>query len=457
MSEQFENSVKELLHDMQLDPAPEVWRGVKSRIQPERKRRRFLLWWMLPMVMAGGMLAWWLNGTDESKHTANTQEKASPAAQSPTKPTGDTITTGAAKEVQIQQRGEEEASLKSKGSEVSVVGTPTQRIVLQKKMGKVANRIENEQVKVKPVAPTKKESTTPVVSRKSTAQSNEAKNKETATVVNTPANKPVDTLSVARKVLKSADTSITATSNTPEKKQSSRKWRWGLTAGIGITMPVNGLIGVGGQKSLESVNLPANASNVGANNRLFQRRSGVGGTSWQVGVTTEYSFNRRLIFVGQAGYLQQNFSLTDAVYQDSILQGYRFDALVASTTDQFRFHQLQLYTGLQYQLVEGNGISLSAAAGVSQLWMIRNKQDVTPGAMFTGSQFQTAIGSSGTALRSWQPAIRFGISAGFMNGSSKAISVSPFVQYGLSSYQKNNGASKDHLIQAGVNVSYFFR
>lgn len=71
---EFERSVQQSLEDLSFAPSAPVWQQVEARIRAPRKKRR-LIFWLLPLFIAGGAAVWlWQDGAG-SPHTSTTDNQ----------------------------------------------------------------------------------------------------------------------------------------------------------------------------------------------------------------------------------------------------------------------------------------------------------------------------------------------------------------------------------------------
>src|SRR4051794_24197905 len=57
----FEQQSRDMANGFEMKPKPEVWQNVRNAIQEPRRKRRFVLWfWLLPLGLLGGSIAFYL-------------------------------------------------------------------------------------------------------------------------------------------------------------------------------------------------------------------------------------------------------------------------------------------------------------------------------------------------------------------------------------------------------------
>ena len=72
----FEKQVQQKMEELQLRPSAEVWTEVEKEIRKDKRKRRVIFWWLLPLLITGGLATWWLlpskQNSTESISTTNT-------------------------------------------------------------------------------------------------------------------------------------------------------------------------------------------------------------------------------------------------------------------------------------------------------------------------------------------------------------------------------------------------
>ena len=56
----FEKQVQQKMEELQLRPSAEVWTEVEKEIRKDKRKRRVIFWWLLPLLITGGLATWWL-------------------------------------------------------------------------------------------------------------------------------------------------------------------------------------------------------------------------------------------------------------------------------------------------------------------------------------------------------------------------------------------------------------
>lgn len=74
MQDDFEIELSRRMQEFSISPQPEIWQQVEAAL-PEKKRR-FALWWWLPLVMIGvGLGVWWFGNHQQEKPATSTAQQ----------------------------------------------------------------------------------------------------------------------------------------------------------------------------------------------------------------------------------------------------------------------------------------------------------------------------------------------------------------------------------------------
>src|SRR5215218_2258596 len=87
----FEQQARDMANGFEIKPKPKVWQNVRNAIQEPRRKRRFVLWWLLPLGVLGGIIGFYMlhpNGKEvQVKKVISTLQKASETAPQQKPPT----------------------------------------------------------------------------------------------------------------------------------------------------------------------------------------------------------------------------------------------------------------------------------------------------------------------------------------------------------------------------------
>src|SRR6478672_2534173 len=71
----FDKNIDQQLHDIQLEPSPAVWDAVEKELD-KKKRRYPFAWWLLPVLLTGGLLFWYLGPDHSGQETSTLTSKS---------------------------------------------------------------------------------------------------------------------------------------------------------------------------------------------------------------------------------------------------------------------------------------------------------------------------------------------------------------------------------------------
>ncbi|MEO7309864.1 MAG: hypothetical protein ABIX01_05680 [Chitinophagaceae bacterium] len=73
MPGEFEQELQNRMQDFRVSPGPELWKQVAAALPEEKRKRRFIFWWLLPigLLLAGGI--WYMTGNRQTETGAKRQ------------------------------------------------------------------------------------------------------------------------------------------------------------------------------------------------------------------------------------------------------------------------------------------------------------------------------------------------------------------------------------------------
>jgi len=492
MSEKFEQQAKHLLDEVQLEPRAEVWQQVRSAIQPQKKRRRFIFWWLLPVGLAAGSLYYFTvqptnNKPDTSvathTTTASTDQSTKETIPS-TKNNADdndaTVSVPANKPSEAPVTNntpvfttEKNNAIPSK-TIVTVTSAQQQRKVSSRSNKNSYAKQEGTPVTLQSVPPstdviasekktTVPQTSTPVVSISADVTKSSV---ETSTVIasaDTAAKKiPVANIAAMPSPKQSVDSQATAAAApvlvTPNKARP--KWSWGITGDVGFTTASTAALSLFGEKSLNDVFFSGGSlasSPSAAPSSLYKRVTATSGISLGLYATVNRQLGKTFAFQAAAGYRYQSFAVNVSTIKDSLQAGITFSMPLNMAAYEYRFHSLNIYTGMQMKVFGVNGFNVGMGAGIDhQLMLMANT--ITRNDVYTTPASSASTNNNSLALyRQWQPLLRLQLTADFNINQRKWLQLSPYYNYGLRTYEKKASSSKDHLSGFGLSATFFLK
>src|SRR6266542_3557409 len=79
MQDGFEKDIQKRMQDFNLEPSPQVWSEIDAALGEKKRCRFVILWWLLPLMLAGGSIVWLYHSNYKSSAPSianNQREKA---------------------------------------------------------------------------------------------------------------------------------------------------------------------------------------------------------------------------------------------------------------------------------------------------------------------------------------------------------------------------------------------
>lgn len=462
MQGSFEKDVHRKLDDLRLTPSAPVWEKIELEIKPEKRKRR-LLFWLLPLglLLAGG--GWWLLHSPADKPLPSAEAAATPVIGN--KPINTVKVTPKQQSKTQQSTAKETATEQSSHLPEATIAdghTPEKKALKQSRSTdvKVARQKANPSER-KPVATTgqpaktqPEETTNAVVENKSTPlaqplEKNKAATAETATTVENE--KPLRSLKTDS--VSKAEAPVAATDTTLKKKAAKAgKWRKQFSLGTGLANVTkgtqSGLVYAANFNSapIGSVapNPPGAASPVRAGLALavgFSLAKNLG-KRWEVSVGLHYTQATTRQRVGD----RRSTDTTLSFAQDRISAN-GFYTNNGQTDYTNRYHLLEVPVAIAYKTGGRLPVCFSAGAAYGRL-LATNVLTYNSGA-------NLYYRNGANDRRNLLPVFS-SVQAELFSRRKVSLRTGPFVQYHLQPLQKESGSAAPHLFLAGLKTAVNF-
>jgi len=473
----FEDQVRHKLDDLSLTPSEPVWLNVEAAIKKKRKRR--LLFWLLPLFVAIGSVVWWqiattpiekqaeLQATKPNKNTTETETFSKPHISQPAQ-NARTETAAATKQ---KEQGNEKPVTTPSTLKQTTVDTTISHFEKKKgdrkktfKAGSISEDERNENA---------------ISERKPNRHANAfIQEKDSATLtkmpaavtedssVQTAASKPAtipDTLAKTKE--KSKDSVIQTQPLQTKANAPKHNWEWQFVSRAGTSNMSEKLFAGFGNKMMENAaglyNSPASGGPSPTNDtdtsnfRVpsspakglhfaigFMAKKRIGKNSF-LAAGLQYGFYRNHLSVGTqlsvdsiAGNQSNSFALTAQ-------QAFNVNGIQNRFTN--RMHFIELPVSFQYQLLKKLPLHIEHGIAVSRLVASRVLQYDSQ----TNRYYQKETGLRKTGVNVFTT-----IDYTVWKGKKVSIQAGPYLQYGLQPLVK--AEPKTHLISGGFSTRVTF-
>lgn len=490
----FEKSVQQKMEGFQLTPSASVWNGVKERIQLENKRRRrIIFWWALPLLITGTVAVIYLGRPDKKANTqissAQTEEsKASTlnnpgseveqpaAANTPAPdnavnniiplpsvkdnttvhpPAGDTrnIVAGnsnkrpsvvSAKKKWVQEKNDYMVTSSGNGSKT------------KRNTAAAENNERDAVVKTTKSAPLRPVDNLPVDANEKTDDHIILTADDSGPVINRPditvVHQDVADLTVKKPKVKEP---VVKTESPLVRISKKDTWETGLAFGLGVAARTNSVLAGSAEKSLNQYN---SGGLTVPNSPVYAPPGALLGRSlFQAGLYTRKQISERTAFSTGLQFANYSTKQETGMFIDSILvitssrSGYvRADGFYRSGKTYIfnnRYFLVQMPLSFELQLGKGRELPFNWINGF------------TP-ALMAGSNSLVYNSTNGTyykdktAYNSFQLFYHTGFSARFGADTRHPVTAGISLDYALTGLHKNSSTEKNNLMSFGFQLKY---
>jgi len=492
---EFEKKVSSEMQQLKFKPSEKVWLRVEERIRKKKKRRVFIIIFLLAGL---ALLGYWqrnnLFGEKKNEIIKTEQQKENNTKTSEQANTSATIKQNTETTKQEEINTTNDKTVNDKLTDDRSVIDKKDIAVSKNKIDKPKDKIKDE-IKVKPASQKIKAEDEPVVSidvvspnsqKKNAA--NEIKNKDTLDVktnpetivkqdeVKQPEVKPLDNkidsakaeVIEQEKIVTEKTDTLLKTEPTKElstsivkKDSSSKKWKWGLHLTPGISS-LNDNISFGGLKSADAFNYQSSVGSGTGATAPRQRPSDVKpGFAFQAGVFAQRHLSPRTsLSLGlQYGFYSQRLGIgnsRDSLLDNSLLSnvadadGHIYNAGGDTIRYTNRYHFIELPLRFQWELNKSKTKPFVWSTGftVGQL--------IASNAIMYDTAFNGIYYKNKSLLNKTQFSLSTGFSWTIANGKRAQWSLGPVANIHLNRLIDSPFENKRYLFFAGIRTSILF-
>lgn len=459
----FEKEVQQKLDGLHLTPSEPVWQKIEASIKKKRERR--LLFWLLPVALVIGGLAWWgLTTTPREKTVVTTSPEPTEAVSTFSKPhTGETDTnrqpTASASVPQQPKEANkffnENAVPQLETNETSKQPAARRHEVFQNKVAPAAVVLKNTSASVATSVPeTLTDIPTPGFPRTTSIETNRPglppETQALLPPVDTAANRIRIDLKAVEKIGK------------PAVQATKKAWQWYVTSRVGASNINENPFSLSGDKSSaagfsDEFASPSSGNGARPDDLAAQTTSlYASGPHFSIGAGVKKAVTKRSFLVAglQYSFYRNHVTAAPQLPADSIarsLYSYMLSANANTTTriaSRFTntFYFIELPVGLEHRLLKNRALHLQYGATLRAL---------VSGEALRYDDERNVYQQDAAALR--RTGVALYALADYTLWTSKGLTLQagPHVQYGLSQTFKNS-APKSPLVSGGLAVTMGF-
>jgi hypothetical protein len=497
---EFEKKVHQKMEEFKLRPDPAVWEQVKERIHKERKRR-FIFWWFLvPLLLAGGIGGGvWLNRNKNDKNKNNNYKTASVKTETiPGNSKSTLSSTSVITAADSQQMNNNKLSLPDHITTNNSIETPVtnkENSISQHKEitaytaekaaitspGVSAFSAKNSAVKKK-----EKKNTQIIKEEITTLSPANNPNEAIITSINTDPVKEVPEKSVtadappiakitatapvtistgpapdtaAKKITTVLQPDTVAAIAAPIKLKNNRKWQWGISAGGGRSATVSPIIS-GSQKSalradVQGAPSPLLSPYASTNNSLTNINYGA---SFQAGVFAQKQLAKRWQLQVGAGYTYlstrknigrrvDRVTNISNLFSNGVVDNY-YTPGDASAMNAYRnqYHFVYLSADISWRIINGKKFKLDWKSGIQYSRLIGST-------MLHYDYNLPGYYKDNSLLEKNQVFLSTGLSLPV----TKRLIINPFVSYSPIQVLKKTAAENIHYSNFGIRIQFLLK
>ncbi|WP_164972652.1 outer membrane beta-barrel protein [Lacibacter luteus] len=466
---QFEQKIGQEMAGFKLKPSDAVWQNVDAQLKEDRKRRRWVLFFLFAGLLLGGAgLFYIISGDGESKPTATHQTTINNTTVNKENKEADSKSTITLNE---QQQENKAITNTATGTKIASLNEAEPQSINKQQQRPAA--IVSVKGKDKKVTVTKSSIKLPVakdqqqskqfpakeeVAIVSTEKKDEGAVVDTTTVVNTKS-ETTTSATIDHTVQTNADSVSTTAGMTPadSSTKTKNKWRVGLHVNTGIA------------QIRESV-FPGVMSSSADASPLFGNNGGSGGPTsitvnqftvkpalqFGAGVVVRKTILKKHAFVTGLQYQYSSYKVEQTQRVDSFYQTTNSFSTVMKTESSalFKTHSIAIPLEIEWKIASTSGGVFRLGTGLQQWFTLSSAKKGTVASAYRYSGTSLVAGRTATAkATTWQPVLQL---APLYEWSTKkqTSQLGLFFNYGLRPVYKTTAS--DYWWQTGVRYRFYF-
>jgi hypothetical protein len=474
----FEQQARDMMNGFEIKPKPEIWQNVRNAIQePKRKRRFALWWWLLPLGLLGGGIAYYTfniaykNAQESVSINTVNQTNTDKKADHPEEPNKQQTDT---------KKGKRKGNI-DKPFFLSNNNNNNQK--RSKTIKKLSGNIHKEKETIQitfdeNIAEANKKRglpditiPVPIIGRNSHVNDSTISLQDELNLL------PKDSLN-SRSSYQNSMQSAKATrpnsvgNDKPDSTHTNNVkmrngWKWGILAEVGTATRKSSLFSTADfEKSLNDPTSPNSngngSSGVGLpqSNGFYYNNVIRNGFAFGLGIVLQKKLNKSIDFFADVAYYYQSFNITTETYKDSIVLNNSFTTFTGSYKATQSFHFASLYAGINWHFINTKHLQFGVSAGVDNLLLLSAKQKyngVNNGNLSSADAMRISNSiSTSKYYYKYQPSLFTGILINIQTGD-RQLQFVPFVRSSFRPFDKNTTSNNNHLFSAGLRAVYFFR
>lgn len=470
----FEKNVAEEMGSFKLKPSDAVWQQVDAQLKKDRKRRRWIIFFLFAGLLLGGAGLLYV--------TADKNEQPSAALHQPSNTTSattadnkttqaDNSNTSTANE-QPNEKQTEKHTVTEPSTTIAATTTDEPVLKVQEPLVTVSLK-KNKTVaasKLVPavqVAQTKRQDKLLITQEDKTVVA-AVKHEENSVVDATPLTKPqteVIATSVAVKdIVEKVAADSVSTSAMPVPADSiakpESKWRWGLQLNTGIAQIRDNVFPGGMSVVADASPLTGNNVGTGGPTRITVNQFTIKPSlQFGIGIVARKTVFKKHAFVTGLQYQYSSYKVEQSQRIDSFYQTTSsFSTVMLTNSDAvFKTHSVAVPLDLEWKIAStANGL-FRLGTGLQQWFTLSSLKIGTVSSSFryAGTTTNSLAGGNSTATKAtWQPVLQ--LAPAYEWGAKKQIAqLGLYFNYGLRPVYKTS--LSDYWWQTGVRYRIYFK
>ena len=462
---EFENSIRKKLDELQFVPNEAVWKQVNDRIEKDKRKRRFVIvFWLMAFLLAGGGAIMYFSGIGDTNNDLLTRtDLTTPNIQNENKRDSATSETKVDTKKTDDHKIDRSSALERTALNKTRADGRTFRNTVSKSPSKTAIpaagiAYNNEQASIE------KQQDEPRTNTFNSSQSvtTEDTGTESATekTIIDSAVKPLPEQEIKTA---STDTSVSLATNNnvpASKKPANKKWTFGVSVFAGISDNISPIKILGNNSNMfaDYSNAFPSQGTGGLNNSLSSLKLKYKrGFSFSLSATATKQLSKRFSFSTGVEYLYLssvskvgNKSTTQASIYDSTLnksaevKEYFGSGETVSFVN--KYHLVQIPLSVNFQLNKSVLRPILFNIGLSPGWLVGSK------ALYANDK-ERMYYEEDEQLKKFVLSGQFGLQFTIANSSRYRFTAGPAIQYSFTNIAKPVIQSEQHLISAGIKTN----